>query len=65
MRAERTASAKALRLQERFGYLRKRKKAIVITAEWLSGRKDGATQDPIGLKGVLSSDYIPAVEKGH
>lgn len=42
-----------------------KKKAIVITAEWLSGRKDGAMQNPIGLKGMLSSDYIPAVEKGH
>lgn len=47
--AERTASAKALRLQERFRCLWKRKKAIVITAEWLSGRKDGAMQDHVGL----------------
>ena len=42
-----------------------KKKAIVITAEWLSGRKDGAMQNPIGLKGMLSSDYIPAVVIGH
>lgn len=48
-RAERAAGAKALRLQERFRCLWKRKKAIVITAEWLSGRKDGARQDHVGL----------------
>lgn len=48
-RAERSANAKALRLQERFRCLWKRKKATVMTAEWLSGRKDGAMQDHVGL----------------